>query len=102
MGMEDEKRFTTQWGPNGKTHVPPQFWLEYVNCCPQRRKDMWDILVASALRDAEYHDSNFSSYYWNMTQSVTREKHRSACCGVAGCVTPGGDFFIPSCGRPIL
>ena len=37
-----------------------------------------------------------------MSQNATREKHRAARPGIAGCVTPGGDFFVPNKGRPLL
>lgn len=37
-----------------------------------------------------------------MSQNATREKHRAATPGIAGCVTPGGDFFVPNKGRPLL
>ena len=43
-----------------------------------------DSLHAQAARDAETHDSNFASYYWNISQNVTREKHRSVTPGIAG------------------
>ena len=92
----------TNWGPNGKKQVPPHYWLEYLNCENQRILDMIDILHISAARDAESHDSNFSSYFWNLSQNVSKEKHRSKTPGIAGCITPGGDVFLPNQGRPIL
>ena len=95
-------RFTTCWGAHGKKQVPPHFWLEYMNCNNQRILDLIDILHASAARDAETHDSYFASYYWNISQNASKEKHRTATPGIAGCVTPGGDFFVPSEGRPLL
>ena len=61
-----------------------------------------EILHASALRDTESHDSSFSSYYWNISQNAGKEKHRSAVSGIAGCVTPGGNMFLPHLGRPLL
>lgn len=54
------------------------------------------------MRDAEAHDSSFSNFYWNLSQNASKEKHKSACAGIAGCVTPGGDFFLPQEGRPLL
>lgn len=95
-------RFTTCWGAHGKKQVPPHFWLEYMNCNNQRILDLIDILHASAARDAETHDSYFASFYWNISQNASKEKHRTATPGIAGCVTPGGDFFVPSEGRPLL
>jgi len=38
----------------------------------------------------------------NLSQNATKEKHRTAHAGIAGCVTPGGDFFVPHKGRPLL
>jgi hypothetical protein len=102
LGLKDRARYLTNWGPYGTKQIPPHYWLEYINCCNQRQIDMLDILHASALRDAESHDSNFASFYWNISQNVTKEKHRSATSGIAGCVTPGGDVILPHKGRPIL
>ena len=73
-----------------------------MNCNNQRILDLIDILHASAARDAETHDSYFASFYWNISQNASKEKHRTATPGIAGCVTPGGDFFVPSEGRPLL
>lgn len=102
LGLKDRARYLTNWGPYGKKQIPPHYWLEFINCCNQRQIDMLDILHASALRDAESHDSNFTSFYWNISQNATKEKHRSATSGIAGCVTPGGDVILPHKGRPIL
>ncbi len=44
----------------------------------------------------------FVSSHRNLSQNATKEKHRSAHAGIAGCVTPGGDFFVPNKGRPLL
>lgn len=63
---------------------------------------MIDILHVSAARDAESHDSNFSSFFWNISQNASKEKHRTATSGIAGCITPGGDVFLPHLGRPLL
>ena len=46
--------------------------------------------------------NNDTSINRNISQNATREKHRSAHAGIAGCITPGGDFFIPHKGRPLL
>jgi site-specific DNA-cytosine methylase len=102
LGLEDQARSLTQWQAYGKKQVPPHYWLEYLKCLDQRRTDLLEILHASALRDAESHDSNFASFYWNISQNASKEKHRSATPGIAGCITPGGDFVIPSHGRALL
>lgn len=102
IGMEEYARPQSNWGPYGKRQLPPHYWLEYFNCYELRKVDCVDILHASAMRDAESHDSNFASFYWNTSQNATREKHRSATSGIAGCVTPGGDFLLPNRGRPLL
>jgi site-specific DNA-cytosine methylase len=102
LGLEDMARTLTEWGPHGKKQLPPHYWLEFVNCCNQRQIDLLDILHASAARDAETHDSSFASFVWNISQNASREKHRSACPGISGCVTPGGEFFLPHLGRPLL
>jgi site-specific DNA-cytosine methylase len=102
LGLEDEARFTTNWHANGKRQVPPHYWLEVMKCNSAREMDLIDILAASAMRDAEAHDSSYSSYYWNISQNASKEKHRIATCGIAGCITPGGDFLLPQEGRPIL
>jgi hypothetical protein len=101
-GIQDMARPITHWGPFGKKQVPPHYWLEFLNCQEQRQLDMLDILHASAARDAESHDSNFSSFFWNISQNASKEKHRSATSGIAGCITPGGDVFLPHLGRPLL
>ena len=101
-GIEDMARTQTKWGPFGQKQVPPHYWLEFLNCQDQREIDMLDILHASAARDAESHDSNFASFFWNISQNASKEKHRSACPGIAGCITPGGDVFLPHLGRPLL
>lgn len=61
-----------------------------------------EILTKSCMRDPEAHDSNWSSFFWNISQNSTKEKHRSQAAGVAGCVTPGGDIFLPHLGRSLL
>jgi len=102
LGLEDEARWLMNWGANGKKQIPPQFWLEYLNCNGQRTIGMLDILYAAGFRDAEAHDALFSSFFWNVSQNVSKEKHRMSVPGIAGCITPGGDFFVPSHGRPFL
>jgi hypothetical protein len=49
--------------------------------------DMIDILHASGVRDAESHDSNFAGFFWNLSQNVSKEKHRSATPGIASCTS---------------
>ncbi len=78
LGLEDMARTQTKWGPFGVKQLPPHYWLEYINCYQQRKVDLIDILHASALRDAESHDSNFSSFFWNVSQNASKEKHRTA------------------------
>eukprot|EP00980_Cylindrotheca_fusiformis_P003492 scaffold781_cov132-Cylindrotheca_fusiformis.AAC.11 len=102
LGIEDRARPITEWGPFGKKQVPPHYWLEFLNCLNHRQLDFLDILHASSARDAESHDSSFASFVWNISQSATRERHRTACPGISGCVTPGGEFFLPHYGRPLL
>ena len=101
-GIDATARTLTSWGPFGRKQCPPHYWMEYLNICSQRQCDLMEILHASALRDTESHDSSFSSYYWNISQNAGKEKHRSAVSGIAGCVTPGGNMFLPHLGRPLL
>lgn len=63
---------------------------------------MTDILHIAAARDAECHDSNFASFFWNVSQNVSKEKHRTKTPGIAGCISPGGEFICPHLGRPLL
>lgn len=49
-----------------------------------------------------FSSSTPKSFVWNISQNASREKHRSACPGISGCVTPGGEFFLPHLGRPLL
>ena len=100
--MKEMSRFTTNWGSNGSFRAPPHSWHEYLSICSGRVKDMIDCLTMATMRDAEAHDSNFSSFFWNISQNVTREPHRQGVSGVAGCITPGGDVFLPHLGRPLL
>jgi len=102
LGLDDMARSLTKWGPFGQKQCPPHYWMEYIDCLNQREMDLIEILHASAARDAETHDSNFASFFWNVSQNASKEKHRSACPGIAGCITPGGDFFLPHAGRPLL
>lgn len=102
LGIDDMSRAQTQWGAYGAKQLPPHYWLEYINCYNQRQMDLLEILHASAARDAEGHDSNFTSYFWNTSQNASKEKHRTAHAGIAGCITPGGDLFLPHAGRPLL
>ncbi len=64
VGMKDKARPQTEWEAFGVKHIPPHYWLEYINCNNLRIIDLLDILHVSALRDAESHDSNFASFYW--------------------------------------
>lgn len=101
-GIDEMARTLTSWGAHGKKQVPPQYWLEFVDLQHQRAVDMLEVLHISAARDAESHDSCFSSHFWNISQNIGKEKHRGAVAGVAGCVTPGGIVFLPHLGRPTL
>jgi hypothetical protein len=49
-----------------------------------------------------YSNAFAASYFWNISQNVSREKHRTSRSGIAGCITPGGDVFLPHAGRPLL
>jgi len=102
LGLDEFARPQTKWGPFGEMHIPPHWWLEYLKCQGQRSVDLLEILHGSAARDAESHDSNFASFFWNISQNASKEKHRSAVSGIAGCITPGGDVFLPHAGRPLL
>ena len=102
LGFDDMTRTLTKWDAFGAKQIPPHYWLEYANMLSQREIDLLEILHASSIRDAESHDSNFSSFFWNVSQNASKEKHRSACPGIAGCITPGGEFFLPHVGRPLL
>lgn len=94
-GIDDTARYITRWGPRGEKHPPPHYWQEYLNMQNQRENDMIDIFHASSARDAESHDSNHTSFAWNISQNVSKEKHRSATPGITSCITPGGDLFLP-------
>lgn len=101
-GIEMLTRTTTMSGAHGRKQIPPHYWLEYLDCQPQRELDMLDILHASAARDGECHDSYHSSFFWNISQNVSKEKHRTSVPGIAGCISPGGEFFVTNLGRPLL
>ena len=101
-GFEDEARYTLLWDVGGKHKAPFHWWTEMLRVSTQREKDCLECLSMSAMRDAEAHDSLFSSHFWNISQNVTKEKHRSATAGVAGCITPGGRVFLPHLGRSLL
>ena len=94
IGMHEDLRATTSSGPFGRKQIPPHYWLEYLDCQEQRVTDMLDILHASAARDAECHDSHHSSHFWNISQNVSKEKHRSKVPGIAGCISPGKSTLI--------
>ncbi|KAL7551244.1 LOW QUALITY PROTEIN: hypothetical protein ACHAWF_014435, partial [Thalassiosira exigua] len=93
IGMEEMKR---------TNKLPPHYWQEYSCLNTQRQLDHIEILHASAARDADSKDSNFASFFWNISQNASKEKHRSAVAGIASCITPGGDVFLPHVGRPLL
>jgi len=94
--VQDKARFITNWEAYGKKQIPPHYWLEYMKCTDQRIMDVTDIFHASAMRDAEAHDSSFTSFYWNTSQNASKEKHRSATPGIAGCITPG-KYKVSTC-----
>jgi site-specific DNA-cytosine methylase len=102
LGIDDMARTLCSWGAYGQKSIPPNYWLEFLNCCSQREIDLLEILHASAARDAETHDSNFASFIWNISQNASKEKHRIATPGISGCITPGGLLFLPALGRPLL
>ena len=102
LGIEEMARPNVGGAARGAKQIPPHYWLEYLDTLPQRELDMLDILHISAARDAESHDSNFTSFFWNVSQNVSKEKHRSAVPGIAGCISPGGEFFVTNLGRPLL
>ena len=54
------------------------------------------------MRDAEAHDSNFASFFWNNSQNASKEKHRAATPGVAGCISPGKCSVVVCCIGPFL
>ena len=101
-GIDDMARSLTSWGEYGQKQCPPHYWMEFLNICTQRQMDVLECMHASAARDAESHDSSFSSFFWNISQNAGKEKHRGAISGIAGCITPGGNVFLPHEGRPIL
>jgi site-specific DNA-cytosine methylase len=102
LGIEMMARPNFGGGARGKKQIPPHYWLEYADTMEQRITDMLDILHVSAARDAETHDSNFASFFWNLSQNVSKEKHRGSIPGIAGCISPGGELFCPHLGRPLL
>ena len=63
---------------------------------------MLEILHAASARDAFSKDANYSNHCWNISQNVSKEKHRSAVPGIASCITPGGESFMPHLGRLML
>lgn len=63
---------------------------------------MLEIMHASSARDALSKDGNFGSHCWNISQNASKEKHRSAVPGIATCITPGGENFLPHLGRLML
>ena len=73
-----------------------------MKCSSQRCLDLLEILHTSAARDAECKDANHSAFFWNISQNASKEKHRSAVPGIASCITPDGDVFLPHAGRPLL
>jgi len=101
-GIDEMARTVTSWGPYGEKQCPPHYWMEFLNIITQRQLDVIEIMHASAARDAELHDSSFASFFWNISQNAGKEKHRGAKSGIAGCITPGGNVFLPHQGRPIL
>ena len=83
-GINADTRFITQWHAFGKKKIAPHYWLEHMNCYAQPHLDNVEILHANSVRDAESHDSSYSSFCWNISQNVSKEKHRSATPGIAG------------------
>ena len=94
LGIELMARANVGGAARGQKKIPPHYWLEYIDTFQQRELDMLDILHTSAARDAETHDSNFSSFFWNISQNVSKEKHRSKVPGIAGCISPGKSTLI--------
>ena len=72
LGIEEMARANVGGGARGKKQIPPHYWLEYIDCMQQRELDMLDILHSSAARDAETHDSNFSSFFGTFPKTFPR------------------------------
>lgn len=54
------------------------------------------------VRDAVSRDACHHSFTWDLSQNVTRAPFRAATIGVSGCVTPGGELFLPHKGRTVM
>jgi hypothetical protein len=87
-GINETARTLTQWHARGRKQIPPHYWKAYIDLQPQREMDALEVFHASAARDAECHDSSFSSFCWNVSQNVSKEKHRTAVPGIAGKCLP--------------
>lgn len=101
-GIEERSRWITQWEPRGKKSLPPGCWPELFDCWNMRRLDLIDCFGSAAVRDPISRDPLHHSFVWDLSQNVTRTQYRTATVGVSGCVTPGGELFLPHRGRTLM
>lgn len=101
LGLPDRMRWLTQWGPRGEKKLAPGIFPELADCWNHRRLDMIDCFAGAAIRDAISRDPCSSSFVWDLSQNVSRAPFRSSTVGVSGCVTPGGELFMPHLGRTV-
>jgi site-specific DNA-cytosine methylase len=101
-GIEDRSRWLTQWDTRGKKCLPPGCWPELFDCWNMRRLDLIDCFASAAVRDSISRDPLHHSFVWDLSQNVTRTQYRTANVGVSGCVTPGGELFLPHRGRTLM
>ena len=101
-GIEERSRWLTQWDTRGRKRLPPGCWSELFDCWNMRRLDLIDCFATAAVRDVISRDPLHHSFVWDLSQNVTRTQYRTATVGVSGCVTPGGELFLPHRGRTLM
>jgi site-specific DNA-cytosine methylase len=101
-GIAERSRWMTRWDTRGRKTLPPGCWPELFDCWNMRRLDLIDCFASAAVRDPISRDPLHHSFVWDLSQNVTRTQYRTATVGVSGCVTPGGELFLPHKGRTLM
>lgn len=102
VGMGERDRPFTGWKPHGILKLAPGIWPELADMWNHRRLDMIDCFGVAASRDAISRDALHHAFTWDLSQNVTRAPFRTGTVGVSGCVTPGGELFMPYRGRTVM
>ncbi|KAI9888334.1 MAG: hypothetical protein M1814_000564 [Vezdaea aestivalis] len=93
------RRPMTKWEIGGYFKGPDYMWHAWLRRQVDRIKDTLDIsYLRAAIRG---YDGLYKTRIWDLSQNVDRFTDNSP-FGIAGCITPSGQFFITPRGGPLL